>query len=187
MFINRYLKNTLISNLTKIHPMIATWWSYESLSAILWMHPQNKKLWIIQSHPKQSGNCTEELSLLICAIVKVRMCGAHSDRVHKSKSSGTWLLKHMHVTIYSQYLAWGQASPNSTFKKVCRHILKLQQNIMNYVFLLFCVHWQWKLSLTFHPDTANLKNVQMAAILTSLGHKILKLYMVSKDIIKSLS
>lgn len=67
---------------------------------------------------------------------------------------------------------------NNTFKQVCRHVLKLQQNILNYVFLLFCVHWHWKLSLTFHPDTANLKNVQMAAIFTSLGHKILKLHMV---------
>jgi len=100
--------------------------------------------------------------------------------VHKSNSSNTWLLKHTHVTIYSQYLAWVQASPTTPLSRSADIFLKLQQNVMNYVFLLFCVQWHWKLCLTFPPVTANLKNVQMAAILTSLGHKILKFYMVSK-------
>jgi hypothetical protein len=70
---------------------------------------------------------------------------------------------------------------NNTFKQVCRQILKLQQNIMNYVFLSSCAHWHWKLRLPFHPDTANMKNVHVAVILTLHGHKILKLCMVFKD------
>jgi len=150
------------------------------------MRLQNEKLWIIVIQNKVVTALKNwaflfaPLSRREC-VVLIRI-GHDLMTLHKSKSSNTWLLKHTRHNL--QAISGMRTGQSKRTFKACRHVLKLKQNIMNYVFLLFCVHWHWKLSLTFHPDTANLKNVQMTVILTSLGHKILKLYMVSKDIKK---
>lgn len=116
-----------------------------------------------------------------CECVALVQIGHALMTVHKSNSSNN-MTPETHACHNLQPISgMSTGHSNNTFKQVCRHVLKLQQNIMNYVFLFFRVQWQWKLSLTFYPDTITLKNVQMAVIFTSLGHKILKLYTLSKD------
>jgi hypothetical protein len=134
---------------------------------------QNEKLWIIVIQNKVVTALKNWAFLFAplsrCECVALIRIGHDLMTVHKSKSSNTWLLKH---TRYNLQAISGMRTGQSkhTFK-ACRHVLKLKQNIMNYVFLLFCVHWHWKLSLTFHPDTANLKMFRWQWYLHLLGIK----------------